>query len=710
MSFSVFEPFYRRGQDHRTSELQETEALYERVRQRHARSPYSTEEGQKDFRLSVFQPIDGRMPYPLINAFYVACAEIVMDEEVIFAMPEFHPSLTMKEMVELREALRRKEHFFENEERIVKLLSEGIQLILGHIADQLPQALDPSPFVIPLAYALPEPKKLMDAVLGTLWNEKYVDAGVFVILCRQLHRNLCMASGIDLDNPTSKTYKLPSSDPAPLSEVVDTYLAGTPFHPLLGTPVPLKLTHEERFSHTHILGGTGSGKTQLLQNLILHDLKSEDPPSLIIVDSQGDLIDKVSRLAVFKERRLILITPKDIEHPPALNIFDLKRRGYDALRKEQVTAGTIETFTYLFEGLGVELTGKQGVCFRNMCRLMLSLPWNATILDLINITGDGLPAQYAEAVASLAPITRQFFENDFVGREFRETKQQIRSRLQGIIENPIIASLFTAPETKIDIFEEMNRGSVILVDTARDLLKGFSPYFGRLFISLVLQAVLERAVIPESERHPAFLIVDEAHEYFDLAIDDLLTEARKYKVGGVFAHQFLDQTTPYLRSSFSASTAIKLAGGVSAGDARFVASDMRTTQDFILSQPPLHFACHIRNVTPQAVSIPVEVGKLEKEPKLTTEEYEAMRALNRREVSLGPQRQETRPPPSQPPPQAAGPEQPPEPPPHRPSPQTMGFEPVPAPVFQQPEQASPQKRKRPKKRHGPLVGDIDTSA
>ena len=57
-------------------------------------------------------------------------------------------------------------------------------------------------------------------------------------------------------------------------------------------------------------------------------------------------------------------------------------------------------------------------------------------------------------------------ERDFVGREFRDTKQQIRSRLQGILENPTIAQLFTQPETKIDIFSELNSGAVILVDTS----------------------------------------------------------------------------------------------------------------------------------------------------------------------------------------------------------------------------------------------------
>ena len=118
-------------------------------------------------------------------------------------------------------------------------------------------------------------------------------------------------------------------------------------------------------------------------------------------------------------------------------------------------------------------------------------------------------------------------------------------------------------------------------------------------------------------------------------IDDLLTETRKYKLGCVFAHQHLDQCAPSLRASFAANTAIKMAAGVSTADARAMAPDMRTTPDFILGQPRLHFACHIRNVTPQAVSIPVEAGKLEDEPRLSPRAYERFRADNRKRVSLG---------------------------------------------------------------------------
>jgi hypothetical protein len=474
-----------------------------------------------------------------------------------------------------------------------------------------------------------------------LQNPAFIERGMFDPIAAQLSRNLAEVSGFPYDEPKpKKPIKNPIDSKLPLCELQHAYLQGTVFDDLLSLPVPLRLTHQDRFSHMHIIGGTGAGKTTLLENLILHDLKSDNPPALVVVDSQGDLIRKISNLALLENRRLILISPKDVLHPPALNVFDVNRDrlgSYDQATKEQVIAGVIQTFDYLFTGLiGADLTAKQGVFFKFVARLMLALPEtlgrNATILDMIKLMEDVGP--YKAAIQSLPPLQRNFFERDFQSKTFAQTKEQIRYRLHAIIENPTLERLFTSPTTKIDLFAELNAGSIILVDTAKDFLKGSSAHFGQIFISLVLQAVLERAALPENERRHAFLIVDEAAEYFDSNIDDLLTETRKHKLGCVFAHQYLDQCTQSLRASLAANTSIKFCAGVSTSDARAMAPELRTTPDFILNQPRLHFAAHIRNVTPEAVSIPVETGLLDREPKMR--DRQAFLDRNRARVAYQP--------------------------------------------------------------------------
>ena len=82
-------------------------------------------------------------------------------------------------------------------------------------------------------------------------------------------------------------------------------------------------------------------------------------------------------------------------------------------------------------------------------------------------------------------MQQQFFQEFLAPSKstWRETKEQIKYRLQGVMESPTLSRFLTAPETKLDLFEEMNRGSVIVIDTAKDYLRDGSSLFGRIFIS-----------------------------------------------------------------------------------------------------------------------------------------------------------------------------------------------------------------------------------
>src|SRR3954452_3190365 len=114
--------------------------------------------------------------------------------------------------------------------------------------------------------------------------------------------------------------------------------------------------------------------------------------------------------------------------------------------------------------------------------------------------------------------------------------------------NANFRAYFSHEHNKVDLFEAMNKGSLILVNTAKELLKQEGcELMGRFFIALILQAAQERASIPEDRRRPTFVYVDEAHDYFDENIEMLLTTARKYKVGLILSHQTLVQFDMNLR-------------------------------------------------------------------------------------------------------------------------------------------------------------------
>jgi hypothetical protein len=152
-------------------------------------------------------------------------------------------------------------------------------------------------------------------------------------------------------------------------------------------------------------------------------------------------------------------------------------------------------------------------------------------------------------------------------------------------------------------------------------------------IALTLNAAFERIAVRPSDRVPAYLIIDEAAEYFDGTLERLLAQARKFNLGVVFAHQHMDQLSPTLRSAVAANTSIKMAGGVSDHDARLLAPDMRTSPEFISGarkrSRSTEFACHVRNLTDRALKITVPFGALEDAPRMSAGAHDELRDRNR---------------------------------------------------------------------------------
>jgi hypothetical protein len=329
-------------------------------------------------------------------------------------------------------------------------------------------------------------------------------------------------------------------------------------------------------------------------------------------------------------------------------MFDLKaaRLGsYSQTIKEQIEASTIETFNYVFGSLAAELTSRQNTTFAFVTRLMLSIP-NATIHTLRELFEDGAQnieaSPFAEHIRKLDRTSQAYFENQFFTKTYSQTKQQIARRLYSVLQVPAFERMFAAKSNRLDMFEALQHGAVVLINTSKALLKtDASALFGRYMIARVISAAFERIAVTADQRNPAFLIVDEAAEYFDENLETLLSQARKFNVGVLIAHQHLDQLTPALRASVAANTSIKLAGGVSDKDARAFASDMRTTPDFITGMTKrarsTEFACYVRNYTANAVRLEIPFGALERASKMSPTEQAQLLARNRDRYAAQPE-------------------------------------------------------------------------
>jgi DNA helicase HerA-like ATPase len=644
----------------RSREISETRAAWEQTERYWQASPLSRRVDYQraiDFMSEVIEDLPRLPAQPLTLPLYEAAADVFELEDGDACTPNWEAVEADAFMaVEFRQFMSRRRRYATEYDRIHGILTRQLRRSLVAYVEALPDTCfgewpeAGSAFEVPLVDLLEEPAKLIHTMFVAAFADDAVDLDLFLHLRKRLERNLVVASGLPpTADPIEFEHKLvwPADQRQKTpGELVDLYLKGTPFARLFNVPVPLSIPDEIRFEHAHIIGGTGHGKTQLLQRMIFSDLEAavDDRRSVVVIDSQGDLINKLLRLEIFDgERtgnladRLVLVDPSDIEHPVCLNLFDAhlgRLEGYRPVDRERVLNGVVELYENFFgDLLGAELTQKQEVVFRYLARLMLSIP-GATIHTLMAIMQSPEPPWLRSAIGKLDGSARFFFETEFFHPSFAATKKQILRRLWGVLSTPTFERMFAHPSNKIDLFEATNQGKIVLINTAKDLLKrDGSALLGRFFMNMLAQAALERSVLPEHERTPTFVYVDEAQEYFDDSIETILEQARKYRIGLVAAHQSLDQPSPRIRSALLSNTSFKCAGGVSAKDAHAVAGELRTTPEFIESMRRrggrTEFAAWVKHWTPHAVRLSVPLGYLERQPVLSEEALDALVASNR---------------------------------------------------------------------------------
>jgi len=489
---------------------------------------------------------------------------------------------------------------------------------------------------------------LLDRLIGTVFADAVEDASLFPRLRDRLERNVIAASGGNPADPASfnRMPRLPSkSDITDRRQLVGTYLGGTPLTKLFDGDVAFTIPETLRFEHHHIVAGTGHGKSQTLQYLIASDLEAvaRGEASVVVIDSQGDLINTIAGLKGFApgeplHDRIVLIDPTDVEYPVSLNLFDVgmdRLASYPMLERERLTNSILELYDFVLGSLlDAGMTQKQSVIFRYVTRLMLHIP-DATIHTLRELMEPGSEVKFAASIAGLTGTAKHFFETEFNSKEFEQTKKQVLRRLWGILENQSFERMFSHPRSKLDLYSEMNAGKIILINTAKDLLKeNGTQIFGRFFIALIAQAAQERAVLPKHKRLPTFVYIDEAADYFDRNIGIILAQARKQNTGMILAHQYLGQLDPKLQEAFAANTSIKFAGGVSNRDARALAPMLACDPAMIEAQPKGAFASAVRGLTKGAVSLSFPFGHVEKMERMSSEEWTALKTRMRERYAV----------------------------------------------------------------------------
>lgn len=398
--------------------------------------------------------LTGRLPAaPAMMAMFNATSDL-LDLEEIGSIEPLWPLIEsdMSAAVDFRRMTTHRLRWAREFDARHTLLRAHLLPVWRYILENLPeQCFDEDAgdalFEIPLIELIDRPTHLVDHLSRFTYDADLTRAGLFDNLRRRLERNLLITSGMpataSLASARQRLVWPGSARDLSPTELSERYLAGTPFTQLLEMPVPFQVNEETRFEHCHVVGGSGHGKTQFLQRMIHADLLAaqREKRSIVVIDSQGDMISRLLRLDLFSPDhpesladRLVLIDPADVEFPASLNLFDVRLdrlAAYRPVDQERVLNGVVELYETFFGALlGAELTQKQGVIFKYLARLLLTIP-GATIHTLMQLMEDGKP--FKPYMDKLDGSARYFFQTEFFQPSFAATKKQILRRLWGVL-------------------------------------------------------------------------------------------------------------------------------------------------------------------------------------------------------------------------------------------------------------------------------------
>jgi hypothetical protein len=305
-----------------------------------------------------------------------------------------------------------------------------------------------------------------------------------------------------------------------------------------GVETPIRMKRDDRRRHTYIIGRTGTGKTELMKNMAIQDIRNNE--GLCIVDPHGDFIEDVLQY-IPKERAddVVLFEPFDTERPFGLNMLEVK----DDSQKDFAIQEMISIFYKLFPP---EMIGP--MFEHNMRNVMLTLmedkQYPGTIADIPRMFTD-MDFQKYKLSKVRDPIVRAFWEKEMAKTsDFHKSEMlgYLISKVGRFVENEMMRNIIGQPLSSFDFREIMDKGKILLVNLSKGKTGEVNAkLLGLIVVSKLQMAALSRADMPEENRKDFYLYVDEFQNFVTDSFATILSEARKYRLNLVMAHQFISQ-------------------------------------------------------------------------------------------------------------------------------------------------------------------------
>ncbi|MFI7123791.1 type IV secretory system conjugative DNA transfer family protein [Amycolatopsis sp. NPDC049868] len=326
---------------------------------------------------------------------------------------------------------------------------------------------------------------------------------------------------------------------------------------------PVGLRVADARHHVHILGATGSGKSELMARMILDD--ADAGRGLVVIDPKGDLVaDTLMRLPSRLGTKVVLFDADSRSRPPVLNPLE----GDD-------TARTVDNLVSIFSRVYASSWGPRTEdILRSGLLTLRELPGTPTLTDLPKLLT--VPAFRHRALEQISDDVLTGFwtwYDDLSDASRAQVVAPLMNKLRGLLLRPFVRASLAGGGSTVDMDEVLD-GSICLVRLSKDALGMDSArLIGSIIVARTWQAATRRARIPQRDRRDASLYIDECHNFLNLAypMEDMLAEARGYRMSMTLAHQYLRQLPPELEEGISTNARSKIIFSASPEDARHLA-------------------------------------------------------------------------------------------------------------------------------------------
>lgn len=344
-----------------------------------------------------------------------------------------------------------------------------------------------------------------------------------------------------------------------------TYLAKTNFR---GAERIFGIKGLDRYQHIYVIGQTGTGKTTLLKNMAIQDIQAGK--GLAVVDPHGEFVEGLlESIPPHRVDDVIYFNPADKEYSIGFNILEVK----DPEHKHLVASGLMAVFTKIWANVW---SARMEYILNNCVLSLLDTP-GTTLLGIPRIL---VEKDYRKEIVENTkdPVVKSFWLNEYeqYAERFRtEAIAPIQNKVGQFLSTSLIRNIVGQPKSTLDIEDVMNNEKILLINVSKGRIgEDNSSLLGAMLITKIQLMAMERVKILPEHMKDFYLYVDEFQNFATDSFASVLSEARKYKLSLVLAHQYIGQliteTSTRVRDAIFGNVGTMMTFRVGATDAEFL--------------------------------------------------------------------------------------------------------------------------------------------